>query len=344
MTTKKLELKEKRIPSIEVDYETTKRYRTNRIDKENYTEDTLVPITKDTMFKAMLASTIRKKYLSRLLSYIFDLSEKEIYENFEYINSELDREFMLQKGERVDLVGRLCGVLINIEMNGTPLLDRNIKYLERISREKVLINSKTNNKGIKAIQINLNDVSYYKDEIVNYFYMNDGERAIGDKVLVSISLPLIRKKMYTLGSGSLEGIERFMAVSTTTNKKKAEEIAGSDSLMKEYIEEAKQVEECVLPYYPDLDVKNMDFSYFYKNLGKVEGREEGREEGKLEGLAKGRIEGLEEGFAKGCELGREEERAKLIESLKKIYNNGKPIENILECFNLSEDEKDSILQ
>ena len=146
-------------------------------------------------------------------------------------------------------MGKIHGVFINVEMNKTPLLDRNLDYLERITLEKIFIGSGSSAHQLKAIQINLNDVCYKGDEIVSFFSMRDKlNRGIGNKVLVNISIPMLRKKMYSEGIESLEGIERFIALMPTKSKEKAKRIAGDDELMQEYVEEAKQVERKVIPY------------------------------------------------------------------------------------------------
>ena len=137
----KIKIEEKGLTPVKVDRQTTKEYRTKSMKSKQWTEDTLVPITSDIMFKTMIASTRRKRFVCRLLSYLLNLHEKEIFENFEHINTELDRDFMHQKGERVDLLGKIHGVFINVEMNKTPLLDRNLDYLERITLEKIFIGS-----------------------------------------------------------------------------------------------------------------------------------------------------------------------------------------------------------
>ncbi len=266
----KIKIEEKGLSPVEIDKQTTREYRARTIKLKEWTTNSLVPITSDVMFKTMIANRRRKKYLSRLLSYILHMPEEEIFNHFEYLNTELDRDFMHQKGERVDLLGKIHGVFINVEMNKTPLLERNLKYLERITVEKIYIGTDSSALSLKAVQINLNDVCYKDDEIVSFFSMRDKlNRGIGNKVLVNICIPLIRKKMYSEGVESLEGLEQFMALMTTTSKEKARKIARNDELMQKYVKEAKQVEKKVIPFYRDLEVD-------YKDYYIEEGREEGR--------------------------------------------------------------------
>ena len=312
----KLMLKNDNLTPLIIDNKITRLYRTKLLRRTEWSEDTLVPITYDVMFKTMIANTKRKVFLCRLLSHIFNLSEKEVFENFTFIKGELDKDNLFQKGERVDLVGKLYGSIINVEMNKTSILDRNVEYLERISREEVLVGCDDSVYKVNAFQINLNDVCYKDDEIISYFWMKDGKgRAIGNKVLINISIPLIRKKFYTEGAEKLNELERLIFIMTTTDKREAKKLARRDELMKRYIKEAKQVEEAVLPYYYDLEVD-------YKTLFREEGREEGHEEGRKEGRK-------EE---------REYNQRRLIASAKRLYDIGTSLDDIKECLSLSKEE------
>ena len=68
-----------------------------------------------------------------------------------------------------------------------------------------------------------------------------------------------------------------------------------------------------------------------KIIGHAEGLAEGREEGLAEGLEKGMAQGLEKGLVQGKEEGRNEERLKMVKSLKDI---GMPADTIANITNL----------
>ncbi len=58
-----------------------------------------------------------------------------------------------------------------------------------------------------TVQINLTDICFKGDKTVNYFCKQDiSDRTMGNEVLVNASIPMIRKKMYTLGEESLDEI------------------------------------------------------------------------------------------------------------------------------------------
>lgn len=210
----------------------------------------------------------------------------------------------------MDLVGTLGNVKVNVEMNKTNTLLRNINYFKEITKEEILSGTEIKAFDTLAVQINLTDLCFKSDKTVNYFwYRDESGRGIDNKVLVNISIPLIRKKVYTEGIESLDDLERYVGMMSMEKVKKAKELAKGDELRMEYIKDAKRVEKST-NFYDDFDYEATLISNYIQD---------GMAIGKEEGLKKGRIEERQRAIAKMTEIGL-------------------PIEKIIECFDLSEEE------
>jgi len=265
------------------------------------------------MFKAMLANSKNKKYLCRLLSLLFEISEEEAMKSFRYSKNELDRDNVRSRANIVDIVGTLGKTKVNIEMNKTNTIPRNVHYLEVLSKEDNLSGTKFGERNL-TVQVNLTDICFKGDKTVNYFCKQDiSDRTMGNEVLVNASIPMIRKKMYTLGEESLDEIERYVAIVTMDKKREAEKLAKGDELYMEYIKDAKKAEKST-SYYDDFDYEVHLAAYYTQD-----------------GIRKG----LEDGIKQGLEQGREEEREKRIQKMLEI---GMPLETIIKCFDLTEEE------
>ena len=157
-----------------------------------------------------------------------------------------------------------------------------------------------------TVQINLTDICFKGDKTVNYFCKQDiSDRTMGNEVLVNASIPMIRKKMYTLGEESLDEIERYVAILTMDKKKEAEKLAKGDELYMEYIRDAKSTS-----YYDDFDYEVHLAAYYTQD-------------------------GIRKGLEDGIKQGREEEREKRIQKMVEI---GMPLETITKCFDLTDEE------
>ncbi len=213
--------------NLVVDYKMTQSYKTKLLKfAKELTDEDIVPITYDVMFKTMLANSKRKKYLCRLLSLLFDVTEEEAMKLFKFSKNELDKDSLFRRGDRVDLVGRLGNVKINVEMNKTNTLIRNVEYLNRMSNENIAVGIGTFDVDNLSVQINLTDVAFQGDSTTNYFYRRDSlGRGLGNEVLVNISIPSIRKKLYTKGIESLDALERYLGMMSAVKLKEAKELA-----------------------------------------------------------------------------------------------------------------------
>lgn len=155
--------------------------RSNRIENKwrsicEVKEDEQISIISDAMFKTMLNNEKRLKFPCKLLSTILDISYEELLENLILVKNEFDKDSIESKGERGDFLAKIGENYISIEMNVRDTLDRNIEYLDRVSRSKVKIGSQYVYPA--SIQINLNNFHFENHNRVIEVYKlqnNEGE-------------------------------------------------------------------------------------------------------------------------------------------------------------------------
>ena len=180
------------------------------------TDDDQISIVSDAMFKTMLCTVERKKYVCKLLSELLQIPYEYLLNNAEYYKNELDKDTVDAKGERGDLVLKLEDRYILVEMNMRDEVSRNVEYGDRLYRSKIKIGSEYIYPDILCVSF---DNYYYKElssTPIRVFYVQDDEGiCLVKKTYVTISIPLLMKKWYTVGG---------------------------DDMMKNYIEDAKNVE------------------------------------------------------------------------------------------------------
>ena len=101
------------------------------------------------------------------------------------------------------------------------------------------------------------------------------------------------------------------------------------------VQHKSEVVDMILTEYDEEDIYRL-----MKRDAREEGLEEGREEGRAEGREEGRAEGREEGRAE--ERRRNEEENK--ERIRKLHENGIPVETIAECMDYEQDQVRKILE
>ncbi len=221
--------------------------RSNRIENKwrsicEVKEDEQISIISDAMFKTMLNNEKRLKFPCKLLSTILDISYEELLENLILVKNEFDKDSIESKGERGDFLAKIGENYISIEMNVRDTLDRNIEYLDRVSRSKVKIGSQYVYPA--SIQINLNNFHFENHNRVIEVYKlqnNEGEM-LNFKVFIQIYLPLLLKKRYNKIKEPLSELEKCILVMIETDRKKVKELAHGDMVLEEYMEEAKMAE------------------------------------------------------------------------------------------------------
>ena len=140
--------------------------------KGEYKDSILV----DEMFKTMFVGDSKKKNLCTLLSLIFDVSFDELYNNIQSYNSELNKEWVKDKGSRCDLVTKIYDELVHIEVNNNDSLEtmqRNVHYAFVLSSDK--IRSGKSYEFNPVFSINFNNFAFKGNDKVIEVYTIKGE-------------------------------------------------------------------------------------------------------------------------------------------------------------------------
>ena len=157
--------------------------------KEERKEDSLIPCVYDRMFKIILGNENRKRNTAYFLSLVLNKDMKEIEDNLEYKNTILENEKVEEAQRIVDLIVKIDGKYINVELNNssTPknTLNRNIDFANRIFAHKR--KQGTSYEYDKVLQISLNNF-YFEgmplNEIQhNFGYYSDDHKYKKEKVL-----------------------------------------------------------------------------------------------------------------------------------------------------------------
>lgn len=197
-------------------------------------------IFNDRMFKAMFCNAGRKEYAARFLSYFVDVSYEEILKNMEFYKEEFDMEKEGDKNSRGDFVVKLGNTLINIEVNNNCELERNLDYMDRLS--KICVKSGEPYEYYRVISINLNN---FERNGVGTYDVNRRTNTCGKMVIYKVSLdiyvPKIKEKMYNEGVKNLSSLERDIMVMSLTNESVAKELAKGDEMMEKYAKETEFV-------------------------------------------------------------------------------------------------------
>ena len=250
------------------------------------TDDDQISIVSDAMFKTMLCTVERKKYVCKLLSELLQTPYEYLLNNAEYYKNELDKDTVDAKGERGDLVLKLEDRYILVEMNMRDEVSRNVEYGDRLYRSKIKIGSEYIYPDILCVSF---DNYYYKElssTPIRVFYVQDDEGiCLVKKTYVTISIPLLMKKWYTVGVKELSNFEKTTLVMVSTDRNRILELVSGDDMMKNYIEDAKNVEK---------DDTILKEAYDHELSARKAEREIGYEKGLNEGHERGRriIEGM----------------------------------------------------
>ena len=189
--------------------------------KEERKEDSLIPCVYDRMFKIILGNENRKRNTAYFLSLVLNKDMKEIEDNLEYKNTILENEKVEEAQRIVDLIVKIDGKYINVELNNssTPkkTLNRNIDFANRIFAHKR--KQGTSYEYDKVLQISLNNF-YFEgmplNEIQHNFgyYSDDHKYKMTDVITFKFFyLPLVKKKYYN--GEKLTELEKLLLILTS---------------------------------------------------------------------------------------------------------------------------------
>lgn len=201
------------------------------------------------MFKTMFANSERIENSAMLIFPWIDRTYEELVPNLKLINSELNKEKVSSKGERVDFVAELVGSAYKFH---------------------------------PTIQINLNNFKFKgNDDIVSDFYFQDekGNILMDDLIIRNISVPNIKQKCYNEGIEALSEGERYILALSETDTDKARQIGKGYTYMQESID--KQIEYGEQPILFE--------AYDKEWAARDESHREGFEEGHASGIEEGQL-------------------------------------------------------
>lgn len=204
------------------------------------TNQKLIPLTSNTMFKELFGREENKNVLAYLLCIYFDLDYKFVYDNIKHLNTQLGIEHIKNYKYNVDVIVSLNNkVVIGLEMNKSfwkGLENRNLSYISNTfssqfrsgSLKEDFYNSK------KHIQINFNNYNYPKDKERGIYRLKEIEtnEELTDIIEIHhINLEMIKSKCYN-------EVEELSNIDKVGNFLKSEDI---DEVSKIVGEEMKDI-------------------------------------------------------------------------------------------------------
>ena len=272
-----------------------------------------IPIVSDSMFKTMINNESRMEYICYLISALFDEDYNEVLNNTTFIKTELDKVKKEESKKTVDLLCKIKGKIINVEVNNNTsksLLERNLAYMFSLYHGDMKEGSKYRFNSI--IQININNFRFSgKKDVLEECYItnirklpkniNDFDIYSNKIRIINIYLPNINKKEYN----KLKLYEKLLLVFNENDEGLLNDLSEGDEIMEKYVKESKEASE-------KDEVIGMYNEEIHKEKLRLAEIDEFRELGHEEGI-----------------------REKAIETAKKMLQKGYNITDISECTDLS---------
>ena len=286
----------------------------------------------DQAFKSIVQNPKFRRLLSLIISEVTNFSPRFIYDNLNFINTELPIDKINERVKITDILAYVDGSIINIEANksiSSSMIGKNNLYHHKIAYQKYKKGENIDNNMI--IQINFNTVRRFGDKLFEEFIMRNKDCTFIDeenfkRIHINMANPL--EKYYT--NSELTKVEKILVMFQITNKKELWKLAkGDEDLenMARIIDDLNEDDEIIGAYYKD----EMD-----EWMKKVD-----HEEAIKEGQAKGFKQGIEQGIEKGHNEGSKEKALEIAKKLVKIGLDKKEISQVtglsLEEINLFKD-------
>ena len=279
-----------------------------------------IPIVSDSMFKTMINNESRMEYICYLISALFDEDYNEVLNNTTFIKTELDKVKKEESKKTVDLLCKIKGKIINVEVNNNTsksLLERNLAYMFSLYHGDMKEGSKYRFNSI--IQININNFRFSgKKDVLEECYItnirklpkniNDFDIYSNKIRIINIYLPNINKKEYN----KLKLYEKLLLIFNENDEELLNDLSEGDEIMEKYVKESKEASE-------KDEVIGMYNEEIHKEKLRLAEIDEFRELGHEEGI-----------------------REKAIETAKKMLQKGYNITDISECTDLSIEEVEKL--
>ena len=210
-----------------------------------------IPIVSDSMFKTMINNESRMEYICYLISALFDEDYNEVLNNTTFIKTELDKVKKEESKKTVDLLCKIKGKIINVEVNNNTsksLLERNLAYMFSLYHGDMKEGSKYRFNSI--IQININNFRFSgKKDVLEECYItnirklpkniNDFDIYSNKIRIINIYLPNINKKEYN----KLKLYEKLLLVFNENDEGLLNDLSEGDEIMEKYVKESKEASE-----------------------------------------------------------------------------------------------------
>ena len=279
-----------------------------------------IPIVSDSMFKTMINNESRMEYICYLISALFDEDYNEVLNNTTFIKTELDKVKKEESKKTVDLLCKIKGKIINVEVNNNTSkssLERNLAYMFSLYHGDMKEGSKYRFNSI--VQVNLNNFRFSgKKDVLEECYItnirklpkdiNDFDIYSNKIRIINIYLPNIDKRDYN----KLELYEKLLLVFNENDEGLLNDLSEGDEIMEKYVKESKEASE-------KDEVIGMYNEEIHKEKLRLAEIDEFRELGHEEGV-----------------------REKAIETAKKMLQKGYNITDISECTDLSIEEVEKL--
>ena len=272
-----------------------------------------IPIVSDSMFKTMINNESRMEYICYLISAIFNEDFNEVLSNTKFIKTELDKVKKEESKKTVDLLCKIKGKIINVEVNNNTSkssLERNLAYMFSLYHGDMKEGSKYRFNSI--VQVNLNNFRFSgKKDVLEECYItnirklprniNDFDIYSNKIRIINIYLPNIDKRDYN----KLELYEKLLLIFNENDEELLNDLSEGDEIMEKYVKDSKEASE-------QDEVIGMYNEEIHKEKLRLAEIDEFRELGHEEGV-----------------------REKAIETAKKMLQEGIDISIISRCTDLS---------
>ena len=258
-------------------------------------EGEIIPLCFDYVFTAVFNNPDNIIIIENFLSTYFDVPLNEVKGNVEILPRELPLESKQTANKQIDLLIKLKGELINIELSNKinqDIIDRNIIFASNTHSRNLRYGNKNYNNINKTIQINL--VNYPINEELKeiYYFRNEKGKILSEKFEIDMVDMVIGKKMCYTKENKLA---RWCNVFLSKTEEELRESLGDDLMENEardkVIDEVNKysTDEEVIQIYTELSKQEMERNTFIE-AARREGIKQGIEQGILEGSKKEKIE------------------------------------------------------
>ena len=272
-----------------------------------------IPIVSDSMFKTMINNESRMEYICYLISALFDEDYNEVLNNTTFIKTELDKVKKEESKKTVDLLCKIKGKIINVEVNNNTSkssLERNLAYMFSLYHGDMKEGSKYRFNSI--VQVNLNNFRFSgKKDVLEECYItnirklpkdiNDFDIYSNKIRIINIYLPNINKKEYN----KLKLYEKLLLIFNENDEGLLNDLSEGDEIMEKYVKESKEAsekDEVIGMYNEEIHKEKLRLAEIdeFRELGHEEGLKEGTQKTKEETAKKMLQEGIDISIISRC--------------------------------------------